>query len=66
MHTLEVTDEQLHMLHESVNSFINSFSHDQPEMLRAGKALRAKLDDEIARTPSQVGASFGEGSTFAQ
>lgn len=67
MHTLEVTDEQLELLHQSVNSWINSFSHDQPDMLRAGKALRAKIDAELARpsTP-EAGRPVSAGATFTQ
>lgn len=66
MHTLEVTDEQLELLHQSVNSWINSFSHDQPDMLRAGKALRAKIDEELARPSRPAGLQVAEGATFAQ
>ena len=54
MHTLTFTDEQLRLLHNALETWINSFSHDQPEQLREGKALRAVLDAEIA-TGSGVG-----------
>jgi hypothetical protein len=47
MHTLEVTDEELQLLHSSINSWINTFGHDEPEILRAGKSLRAKIDHEL-------------------
>jgi hypothetical protein len=57
MHTLEVTDDQLHLLHESINSWINSFSHDQPDLLRAGKELRAKIDAELGSMPIQAPAA---------
>lgn len=58
MHTLEVTDEELQVLHSSINSWINSFSHDQPDILRAGKALRAKIDGELgADAPIVAGQS---------
>lgn len=49
MHTLEVTDEQLEVLHSSLNTWINSFSHDEPDLLRLGKALRAKIDHELTQ-----------------
>jgi hypothetical protein len=54
MHTLTLTDDELQLLHNSLETWINSFSHDQPDLLRAGKSLRAKLDAEIA-TPMAVG-----------
>ncbi len=66
MHTLQVTDEQLELLHQSINSWINSFSHDQPDMLRAGKALRAKIDDERTRPSLPPGVHIVDGATFAQ
>lgn len=65
MHTLQVTDEQLELLHQSVNNWINSFTHDEPEMLRAGKALRAKIDDELARPSLPAGVHVVDGATFA-
>jgi hypothetical protein len=56
MHTLEVTDDQLHLLHESLTSWIKSFSHDQPDQLRAGKELRSKIDAELDQAMT---SSFG-------
>jgi hypothetical protein len=65
-HTLEVTDAQLELLHASLNTWINSFSHDEPDLLRAGKELRAKIDAE-RRVPAGVGGPPAEGdTTFAQ
>lgn len=61
MHTLMVSDEQLQLLHNALETWINSFSHDQPEQLRAGKELRAKLDAEINNTST---AGVGGPSTF--
>lgn len=54
MHTLTFTDDELRLLHYSIESWINSFSHDQPELLRAGKELRAKVDAELA-VPANAG-----------
>jgi hypothetical protein len=56
MHTLTIEDDELQLLHNALETWINSFSHDQPELLRAGKVLRAKLDAELA-TPA--GAAIG-------
>lgn len=61
MHTLIVSDSELQILHNALETWINSFSHDQPDLLRAGKQLRAKLDSELA-----VGTAGGvdAGGTF--
>ncbi len=65
MHTLEVTDDQLELLHSSLNTWINSFSHHEPDLLRAGKELRRKLDEELARPPESEGVPPVDGTTFA-
>lgn len=60
MHTLTISDDELRILHHALETWINSFSHDQPDQLRAGKELRAKLDAELA-APATVGG-FGQDS----
>lgn len=67
MHTLSLNDDELELLHQSVNTWINSFSHEEPDLLRAGKALRAKIDHELANTqPMAAAGGPGDGVTFAQ
>ena len=43
MHTIQVTDEELRLLHEALHSFLDDFGHEQTYVLRALKALIAKL-----------------------
>jgi hypothetical protein len=60
MHTLTISDDELEILHNALETWIFSFSHEQPELLRAGKELRAKLDAELGTTVG--GGGLGEGS----
>jgi hypothetical protein len=43
MHTIELTDEELHLLYEALRSHLDDFGHDEADVLRAIKALLAKL-----------------------
>jgi hypothetical protein len=43
MHTIELTDDELRLLHESLHAFLDDFGHDETDVLRALKALLAKL-----------------------
>jgi hypothetical protein len=60
VHTLQLTDEELRLLQASVHSWVNTFTHDQPELLHRGKLLRERLDDELAvhDTPPSAGAAL--------
>jgi hypothetical protein len=51
MHTIELTDEELRLVHEALHSFLDDFGHEQTDVLRALKALIAKLP---ARPPRGV------------
>ena len=67
MHTLSLSDDELELIHQSVNNWINSFSHEEPDLLRAGKALRAKIDHEMTQTQPVVASGRpGDDVTFAQ
>ena len=43
MQTIELNDEELRILHEALRSYLDDFGHDQADLLRAIKALIAKL-----------------------
>ena len=45
MHTLELTDRELTLIHAALRSFLDDFGHDQADLLREIKALIAKLPD---------------------
>jgi hypothetical protein len=43
MHTIELTEEELRMVHEALRSYLDDFGHNEADVLRAIKALIAKL-----------------------
>ncbi len=43
MHTIELTDAELRLLHAALHSYLDDFGHDEADVLRAAKELLAKL-----------------------
>jgi hypothetical protein len=43
MHTIELTDEELRLLHAALHSYLDDFGHKQADLLRQIKQLLAKL-----------------------
>jgi hypothetical protein len=43
MHTIELTDEELRLLHAALHSYLDDFGHDEADVLRLVKRLIAKL-----------------------
>ena len=43
MHTIELTDDELQLLHSALHSYLDDFGHKQADILRRIKALLAKL-----------------------
>ncbi len=43
MHTIELTDEDLRLLHAALHSYLDDFGHDEADLLRQIKQLIAKL-----------------------
>ena len=43
MHTLELNDDELRLLHDALHSYLNDFGHEQADILRRIKALLEKL-----------------------
>jgi hypothetical protein len=43
MHTIELTDEELRLLHAALRSYLDDFGHEEAEVLRRIKQLLAKL-----------------------
>jgi hypothetical protein len=43
MHTIELSDDELRLLHAALHSYLNDFGHDEADVLRLIKALIAKL-----------------------
>ena len=43
MHTIELTEEELRLLHAALHSYLDDFGHNEADVLRDLKALIAKL-----------------------
>ena len=46
MHTIELTDEELRLLHAALHSYLDDFGHEEADVLRLVKQLIAKLPAE--------------------
>ena len=46
MHTIELTAEELRLVHTALKSYLDDFGHEEADMLRQIKALLAKLPEE--------------------
>jgi hypothetical protein len=43
MHTIELTDDELRLVRAALNAYLEDFGHDEADVLRAVKAVIAKL-----------------------
>ena len=43
MHTIELTDEELQLIHSALHSYLDDFGHEEADVLRRIKGLIAKL-----------------------
>ena len=43
MHTIELSTDELRLLQSALHAFLDSFSHEEADVLREVKALIAKL-----------------------
>ena len=43
MHTIELTEDELRLLHSALHAFLDDFGHEEVDVLRDVKALIAKL-----------------------
>ena len=43
MHTIQLSDDELRLLHAALHSYLDDFGHDEADVLREIKALIAKL-----------------------
>jgi hypothetical protein len=43
MHTIELSDEELRLLHAALHSYLDDFGHEEADILRNVKAVIAKL-----------------------
>jgi hypothetical protein len=43
MHTIELDDQELTLLHSALHAYLDDFGHEEADVLRKLKALIAKL-----------------------
>jgi hypothetical protein len=43
MHTIELNDQELTLLHSALHAYLDDFGHEEADVLRQLKALIAKL-----------------------
>jgi hypothetical protein len=43
MHTIELTNEELRLLHQALRSYLDDFGHEEADVLRMIKQLLGKL-----------------------
>jgi hypothetical protein len=43
MHTIELSDDELQLIHAALHSYLDDFGHDEADLLRRIKAVIAKL-----------------------
>jgi hypothetical protein len=43
VHTIELQDDELQLLHAALHSYLDDFGHEEADVLRRIKALLAKL-----------------------
>ena len=43
MHTIELSDEELKLLHAALHAYLDDFGHEEADILRNVKAVIAKL-----------------------
>ncbi|HEY6604779.1 MAG TPA: hypothetical protein VIZ44_00405 [Gaiellaceae bacterium] len=43
MHTIELSNDELRLMHAALHSYLDDFGHEEADLLRLIKALIAKL-----------------------
>ena len=46
MHTIELSDDELRVVHAALHSYLDDFGHEEADVLRVVKRLIAKLPAE--------------------
>ena len=46
MHKIELTDEELRLVHAALHSYLDDFGHEEADVLRQVKAVIAKLPEQ--------------------
>jgi hypothetical protein len=45
MHTIELTEDELRLVHAALHAYLDDFGHEEADVLRQIKAILAKLPD---------------------
>src|SRR5262245_3438294 len=48
MHTIELSDDELRLVHSALHAYLDDFGHDEADVLRSIKAVLAKLPEQRA------------------
>ncbi|MCB0880086.1 MAG: hypothetical protein KDC46_14030 [Thermoleophilia bacterium] len=48
VHTIQLSDDELRILQSAMRSWVNTFTHDQPDLLHRSKLLAERIDAEAA------------------
>jgi hypothetical protein len=51
MTTIELTDDELHLVREALHAFLDDFGHEEIDVVRRIRDLLAKFDQEPAPEP---------------
>jgi hypothetical protein len=46
VHTIELTEEELRLVRSALHAYLEDFGHEEADLLRAIKAVLAKLPEE--------------------
>ena len=67
MHTIDLTDDELRLVHAALHSYLDDFGHEEADVLRMIKELIAKLprreSSSIANAPSIVASTSNSSPT---
>ena len=55
-HTIELTDEQLRLLHAALHSYLDDFGHDEADTLRSIRRVLEKFPDPDSLRMPGLGA----------
>jgi hypothetical protein len=55
MHVVELTDDELRLVSSALHSYLDDFGHDEADVLRAVKAVLAKLPTVVASVQPVAG-----------
>ena len=57
MNTIELTDEELRIVHAALHAYLNDFGHEEADLLREIKKVLAKLPSPAAPRSSSASAA---------